>query len=163
SAAVETEALRDWRNVGASFETPPSVAPQGEALFFVPLPFVCHPQLILILRSHRRWRLEGRTIGLQEVAGAAAPTPILSASWRRHLGPGKERQEEAHDLLRLLLLHPMAGAVDEVAAAHLGAGKLLHALDRPWRLVDPPIAAAGDEERRHVDGALGEDLEVGVG
>ena len=41
-----------------------------------------------------------------------------------------ELQQPAHDFGGLLLLHPMAGAVDPVAASHLRAGARLHRLER---------------------------------
>ena len=44
-------------------------------------------------------------------------------------GPGEEVQQQAGDLGRLLLLYPVAGAVDEMAAEHLRARALLHRLE----------------------------------
>src|SRR5262245_25556214 len=69
-------------------------------------------------------------------------------------------QQPAH-LLRLLLLQPVAGSVDEMNAAHLRAPSLLHGLECARVLEDAPIALAADEQRRHVDGAAAERLQVG--
>src|SRR5215472_14512411 len=63
----------------------------------------------------------------------------------------KLQQEPAH-LLRLLLLHPMAGAVDQMAAEHPRASTLLHSLEVTGALVGSPIAFSRDEERRHING-----------
>src|SRR4051794_21274968 len=56
-----------------------------------------------------------------------------------HSGLVQKLQQQPADLLRLFLLHPMAGAVDQVTAEHPAAGHRLHRLDRAWHLVDPPI------------------------
>src|ERR1700712_2106812 len=56
-------------------------------------------------------------------------------------------QQQLRDLLGLLLLHPMPGAVEQVAAAHVRAGGFLHALDGAGGLVDAPVLASGDEQR----------------
>src|SRR3989442_15889515 len=63
----------------------------------------------------------------------------------------KELHEQLAHLLRLLLLHPVPGALDEMAAHHARAGAFLHALDIAGDLIGAPIALAGDEHRRHVD------------
>src|SRR6266852_4619161 len=73
----------------------------------------------------------------------------------------KELHEQLADLLRPLLLHPVAGALDQVAAHHARAYALLHAFDIAGNLVGAPVALARDEHRRHVDGAAGEHLELG--
>src|ERR1700722_20768511 len=54
----------------------------------------------------------------------------------------------------------MSGAVDQLDAAHGGATDALHPLDRAGRLVNAPIAAAGDEQCGHVDAAAGEHLQL---
>src|SRR6516165_2810682 len=61
--------------------------------------------------------------------------------------------EQLRNLLRLLLLHPMAGVVHQMKAHHLGARGLLHALGGARELVCPPVALAPDEHGRHIDGA----------
>src|SRR5215831_5522510 len=43
--------------------------------------------------------------------------------------PPQKRDEQLADLLRLLLLHPMPGAVDQVAPHHTRARALLHPLE----------------------------------
>ena len=67
-------------------------------------------------------------------------------------------EQQRDDLLRLLLLHPVPGAVDELAPNHARTGLLLHAFERAWCLIDTSVALAGDEARGHVDGAAGEHL-----
>ena len=59
-------------------------------------------------------------------------------------------------MFRLLLLHPMTGTVDQMAAEHAGAGGLLHALEIAGALVGAPVVLASDKELRHVDRAAGE-------
>src|SRR5580692_5614784 len=76
--------------------------------------------------------------------------------------PSRQELDEdlAHSLV-LLLLHPMAGAVDDMAAEHARAGALLHLLDAPRNLCETPIALAGDEDRGHIDRATRKELELG--
>src|SRR5690606_3427397 len=73
----------------------------------------------------------------------------------------EERVQKAHHLLRLLLLNPMPGMLDQMTAAHVGAGLRLHPLQSTGGLMDAPVATAGDEARRHVDAAAREDLQLG--
>src|SRR3954469_23568811 len=76
-------------------------------------------------------------------------SPVLS---RRLLAQEIEQQRD--DLLRLLLLHPVPGAVEQLTADHAGAD-LLGAFESARRLVDTPVAHAADEDRWHVDRAPG--------
>ena len=55
-----------------------------------------------------------------------------------------------HDGLGLLLLHPMAGAPDEVAAAIVGEGLTAHPREVAGALA-APVARAGDEAGGHRD------------
>src|SRR5271166_5741492 len=71
-------------------------------------------------------------------------------------------QERAHPL-RLLLLHPMAGAIDQMATQHPPARALLHPLEIAGTLVSPPIAFSRNEYRGHVNGPAGEQLQFAVG
>jgi hypothetical protein len=48
-----------------------------------------------------------------------------------------------------------------VTAEHARACASLHALEGAGELIGAPVALAGDEQRRHVDGAAGENLELG--
>src|SRR5260370_37296553 len=57
----------------------------------------------------------------------------------------KLRQELAHPL-RLLLLCPMAGAIDQMAAEHSRAQALLHPLKIAGTLVGPPILFSRDKD-----------------
>ncbi len=50
----------------------------------------------------------------------------------------------------------------QVAAQHARAGTGLHFLHRARHLVYAPVALARDEAGRHIDGAAGEDLDLGV-
>src|ERR1700740_3717846 len=59
-------------------------------------------------------------------------------------------QERAHPL-GLLLLHPIAGAIDQMATEHSRAGPLLHPLEIAGTLVGPPVAFSGNEDRGHVN------------
>src|SRR5271167_1370356 len=70
-------------------------------------------------------------------------------------------QQLAHPL-RLLLLHPMAGAIDQMATQHPRACALLHPLETAGTLVGPPIAFSRNEHRGHVDGPAGEQLQFAV-
>src|SRR5688572_25808293 len=74
----------------------------------------------------------------------------------------QEVQQQPADRLGLLLLHPMAGAVEQVGADHTGAGGLLHALEGAGPLIDTPIALARDKDRRHVDRAAGKQLQFAL-
>src|SRR5579871_869078 len=73
----------------------------------------------------------------------------------------QEAKDQSADGFGLLLLHPMAGAVDQMDALHLRAGLVLHRLQRTRVLIDAPIALAADEARRHVDRAAGEQAQAG--
>src|SRR5258706_2206920 len=68
----------------------------------------------------------------------------------------QEVEQQPCDRLGLLLLDPVSGTWDEVAAPHLRAGLGLHALEGAGHLVDAPVGAAGDEQRRDIDGPSGE-------
>src|SRR3954469_4620062 len=57
----------------------------------------------------------------------------------------QEFEQQPADLGRLLLLHPMAGAVDEMAAEHVRAAAPLHRLERAGALIGAPILLARDE------------------
>src|SRR3954471_17759176 len=61
----------------------------------------------------------------------------------------------------LLLLYPVAGAVEQMHTYHSGAGPLLHYLESTGPLIDAPIALAGDEDGGHVERAAGEQFEFG--
>src|SRR5215471_21408587 len=63
--------------------------------------------------------------------------------------PPQKRDEQLADLLRLLLLHPMPGAVDQVASHHTRACAQLHLLEIAGALISAPVAFPGDEDRRH--------------
>ena len=62
------------------------------------------------------------------------------------------RQKQAY-FVRLLLLHPVTGAIDEMTADHVGASLGLHRLKDARALIGAPVLLAGDESGRHVDGA----------
>src|SRR4030088_2124730 len=63
--------------------------------------------------------------------------------------------------LRLLLLHPVAGAIDQMNAEHPCAGARLHRLEDARALISAPILLARDEARGHVDAAARTCLEFG--
>jgi len=68
-------------------------------------------------------------------------------------------QDLTYDLLGLLLLGPVAGALDELDALELGAGigEVLHGAGL---LVVAPVLGAGDEGGRALDLPAGEEVEV---
>src|SRR5262249_50040784 len=72
----------------------------------------------------------------------------------------KELKNELADPFRLLLLNPVTGVFDEVHARHPRARGLRHPLERAGILIRAPVALAGDEHRRLIDGAPGQRLEV---
>src|ERR1700704_4864736 len=72
-----------------------------------------------------------------------------------------ELQQQVTDLLWLLLLHPVAGAVDQMTAEHARAGGGLHRLEYAGALVCAPILSARDEAGGNIDGAAGISLEFG--
>src|SRR3977135_1162107 len=100
------------------------------AKFFTTAPF---PRFRMILNRYR-----GTVLGRQSFSSA-------SLSQKRDQQPGHFR--------RSLLLHPMAGAVDEVTAEHAGASASLHRLIDAGALIGAPVLLAGDEAGGHVDAA----------
>src|SRR5580765_7483296 len=70
-------------------------------------------------------------------------------------------QQQLQERLGLLLLYPVAGAVDEMGPDHARAERLLHGLECTRTLIDPPVAPAADEHRGHVDRPAREDLQLG--
>src|SRR5216683_2594000 len=63
---------------------------------------------------------------------------------------------------RLLLLHPVTGAVDQMTADHVGTRARLHRLEYAGALMRAPILLSRDEGGRHVDGTAREGLQFGV-
>src|SRR5271165_3007019 len=70
---------------------------------------------------------------------------------RRSPLSAQEVEQQSQGFARLLLLHPMSGARDEMRAAPLGAGAVCHLLQCAGALIDTPVALAGDETGWHVD------------
>ena len=64
----------------------------------------------------------------------------------------KELAQRRSEALRLLLLHPVPGFLDEIWAFEGGACRG-HGLERTRALIDAPVAAAGDEAGGHFDAA----------
>ncbi len=58
----------------------------------------------------------------------------------------QELEDQFADLLGLLLLHPMPGALDQMCAQHAGARHLLHGLECTGSLIDAPVAFPADEK-----------------
>ena len=73
----------------------------------------------------------------------------------------RNSDEQLAHCLRLFLLHPVPGPVDQMHAAHVGARGLLHPLHGAGVLIDAPVALSTDEERRHINRAAGKSLELG--
>src|ERR1700682_259551 len=65
----------------------------------------------------------------------------------------RELQQQATDLVRPLLLHPVAGAVDQVSAEHAGAGAGLHGLEYAGALIGAPVLPPRDEAGGHGNAA----------
>src|SRR5262252_5528052 len=63
-------------------------------------------------------------------------------------------QQLAH-ALRLFLLHPMPGAVDQMTSHHVRARALLHSFEIPGALIGSPVALSGNENGWDVDRAAG--------
>src|ERR1700732_504158 len=61
----------------------------------------------------------------------------------------------------LFLLHPMAGALDQMTAEHARAGTFLHRLIDAGTLIGAPILFACNEAGRHVDAAAGKGFKLG--
>src|SRR5437868_14761430 len=77
-------------------------------------------------------------------------------------GSVQELQQQPTHPIGLLLLDPVAGAVDEVYASDPRARALLHAVEGTWILIGPPVALAGHDHGRLIDGPSGKDLQVRV-
>src|SRR6516164_8031354 len=88
-------------------------------------------------------------------------TACIVSSWFS-LQLQKLDQQRAHPL-RLLLLHPMAGTIDQMATQNPPARTLLHPLEIAGTLVGPPIAFSRYEYRGHVNGSAGEQLQFAGG
>ena len=80
-------------------------------------------------------------------AASAGSGPASSGS------VAEELQQQRGDLLRLLLLNPVARPVDQVNAGHPGARPGAHRVQGTGRLVVAPVLLARDERGRDVDGA----------
>src|ERR1700684_4261351 len=74
--------------------------------------------------------------------------------------PAQKFQQQRDHRLRLLLLHPVAGAGDQVGALEPAAGPRPQRLEGARRLIDPPIAGASDEQRPDIDLAAREQPKV---
>src|ERR1700722_18529706 len=104
--------------------------------------------------SRRNW-----WAAISKTAGRKSPDPSRRSPALRWM-PQKRKQQLGR-LFRLLLLHPMAGAIDEMKADHVGAGAVPHALRGTGRLIGAPITFACDIHRRYIDGASGEGVHFG--
>jgi hypothetical protein len=80
---------------------------------------------------------------------------------RRFLLPQKFDEQLAH-ALGLLLLNPVARALDAMATQHPRARRILHALEAARDLIRPPVTLARDEDRGDVDRPAGEQLKLRV-
>ena len=82
--------------------------------------------------------------------------PVL----RVRCGVTEKREDPVGDGLRLLLLHPMAGALHEMAPVELGAGPRAHLLQRAGCLKWTPVSRPGNERRGNGDALSHEPPEV---
>src|SRR5262249_10837886 len=88
----------------------------------------------------------------------AAPQSSRGGRWQPRLRRAaaciaQERKQQPAHFAGLFLLHPMSGAIDEVAADHVRAGLGLHRLEHAGALIGAPVLLAGDEGRGNIDGA----------
>src|SRR5262245_29088733 len=74
----------------------------------------------------------------------------------------QEVNDERAYPLGLLLLDPVARPVDEMRSDHARARRLLHPLQRARILIRAPVAPSGDEHRRLIDGAAGEQQQIAI-
>jgi len=72
----------------------------------------------------------------------------------RLFSSANELQQQSADFLRLLLLYPMSSTINQISTAPFGTGDCLHPLKCARVLVDAPIAFAGNETGRHIDGSV---------
>src|SRR3979411_1304421 len=86
---------------------------------------------------------------------------MMNLLWLSFSGLLHELQQEAANLLRLLLLHPMAGALDQMTADHLRACACLHRFEYAGTLICAPVLLARDKARGHVDGSARECFQFG--
>src|SRR5215472_14916948 len=77
----------------------------------------------------------------------------------RLLLPLQKLDKQLAHPLRLLLLHPMACTIDQMAAHHPRAYALLHPLEITGTLVGPPIAFSCNKDRWHVNGPTRKQLQ----
>jgi hypothetical protein len=69
----------------------------------------------------------------------------------------EESAQRGIEAVRLFLLHPVPGFLDEVRADEGGACRA-HGLERAGALIGAPVAGAGDEAGGHFDAAAAECL-----
>src|SRR6266540_4642106 len=97
-----------------------------------------------------------------QLVEAAHSNEVNSRSCKVVLATLAKIDKQTAHFLGLLLLHPMPGSLHNMAAKHLPADGRLHFLQVAGSLVSAPVACAGDEARRHVDGAAGEYFELAI-
>jgi len=73
----------------------------------------------------------------------------------------QELNEQSAHQFRLLLLHPMSGAIEKMEADHMRAGAIAHLVDSTRCLIDAPIAFASDVLRGHIYGATRKGVHLG--
>src|SRR5216683_2821467 len=76
--------------------------------------------------------------------------------------PLQKLDQQLTHSLRLFLLHPMPGSVDQMTAEHPRAGAILHALEIARALIGSPIAFSRNEHGRNIDGAARKQLKLRV-
>src|SRR5687768_7235643 len=72
---------------------------------------------------------------------------------------GEKARQPRGDRRRLFLLHPVAGAVDELDAFELWTGAF-HRVDAACALIDAPVALPRQEQRANIDRPSREQLEL---
>src|SRR5450756_1650609 len=121
-------------------------------------PYFCSPPVTATGRTAGSRQRKPRAIVPGDSGSIAAITSLLCAALRSLL---QEWQQQVDNLLGLFLLHPVAGAIDQVATEHPRAGALLHRLIDAGALIRAPVLLARDETGGHVDMAARPGFELG--
>src|ERR1700716_845452 len=87
--------------------------------------------------------------------------PRMNLAGRGCPGLLQKLQQQVTNFLGLLLLHPVAGAIDQMTAEHARARACLHRFKDAGALISAPVLFARDEASGHVDTAAGICFEFG--
>src|SRR6185295_12261237 len=99
----------------------------------------CRETIVFRLKPLRQWQAKER-----ELRTPHSPSKLRALAL-------KELEEQPAHLLGLLLLHPVAGSIQQVEPHHMRAGSRLHLIHGSRRLINTPVALACDVLGGHVD------------